>query len=117
MASSLEKVEVLNKKVSVCVHKRTLQGKGLSPHPGICDIDVSVEGVYNLLLNINSYKACGPDQIHGRVLKETADVTAPILRTLFQSLESFLMTGDLQTLLRSSSRGINSNLLIIGQSH
>ena len=30
--------------------------------------------VYNLLLNINTHKACGPDQIHGRVLEETADI-------------------------------------------
>jgi len=47
--------------------------------------NISVEGVYNLLLNINPHKTCGPDQIHGRVLKETADVVSPFLQTLFQS--------------------------------
>jgi len=51
----------------------------------MCAINISVEGIYNLLLNINLHKACGPDQMHRRVLKETGDVMAPFLQTLFQS--------------------------------
>ena len=46
------------------------------------DIHISWEGIYNLLLNINTHKACGPDQISGRVLKETADIS-PFLKVLF----------------------------------
>ena len=59
------------------------------------DINILLEGVYNLLLNINTDKACGPDQIHGRVLKETADIISPYLRTLFQgSLDSQVIPDD-----------------------
>ena len=59
------------------------------------DINVSLEGVYNLLLNINTHKTCGPDQIHGRVLKETANIISPFLRTLFQSsLDSQVIPDD-----------------------
>ena len=63
--------------------------------PCLSDINVSLEGVYNLLLNINTHKTCGPDQIHGRVLKETADIISPFLRTLFQSsFDSQVIPGD-----------------------
>jgi len=96
--SSLERAEVLNQQFQSVFTKEPdspLPDKGLSPHPTICDIDVSVEGVHNLLLNINPHKACGPDQIHGRVLKETADVIAPFLQTLFQSsLHSGVIPDD-----------------------
>ena len=111
--STLEKAEVLNQQFQSVFTKEPdspLPDKGLSPHPAICDINVSVEGVYNLLLNIHPHKACGPDQIHGRVLKETADVIAPFLRTFQSSLHSGVIPDDW-------SRGIDSNLLIIGQSH
>ena len=58
----------------------------------------SVEGVYNLLLNINPHKTCGPDQIHERVLNETADVVSPFLQTLFQSsLDSGVIPDDWQS--------------------
>ena len=35
------------------------------------------------------HKACGPDQICGRVLKETADIISPFLKVLFQSSLDF----------------------------
>ena len=59
--------------------------KGTSPHPTISDINISLEGIYNLVLNINNHKACGPDQTYGRVLKETADIISSFLKVLFQS--------------------------------
>jgi len=62
-----------------------LPDKGPSPHPTMPDINVSPEGVYNLLFNINTHKACGSDQIHRRILKETANIISHFLRTLFQS--------------------------------
>jgi len=59
------------------------------------DISVSLEGVYNLLTNINIHKACGLDQIHGRILKEAADIISPFLITLFQnSLDSSVIPED-----------------------
>ena len=53
------------------------------------------------MLNINphKFKACGPDQIHGRVLKETAEVISPFLRTLFQCfLNSRIIPEDWQSI-------------------
>ena len=59
------------------------------------DISISLEGIYNLLLNTNSHKACGPDQINGRVLKETAYIISPFLKVLFQSsLDSGVILVD-----------------------
>ena len=96
--SSLDKAEVLNQQFQSVFTKEPnspLPDKGPSPHPTISDMNISVEGIYNLLLNINPHKACGPDQIHGRVLKETADVISPFLRTLFQSsLDSGIIPDD-----------------------
>ena len=39
----------------------SLPSKGPSPHPTMSAIYISWEGIYNLLLNINTHKACGPD--------------------------------------------------------
>ena len=33
------------------------------------DVDLSHQKIRKLLLNINSNKACGPDEIHGKILK------------------------------------------------
>ena len=88
--TSLDKAKILNdqfQSVFTIELNSPLSDKGPSPHPHrtMPDINISLEGVYNLLFNINTHKACGPDQIHGRVLKETADIISPFLRTLFQS--------------------------------
>ena len=75
--TSLDKAKILNEQfqsVFTIEPNTPLPCKGPSPHPTMSDINISLEGIYNLLLNINSYKACGPDQIYGRVLKETADI-------------------------------------------
>ena len=39
------------------------------PYP-MTTIDITVSGIDKLLKEINPYKACGPDQIQPRVLKE-----------------------------------------------
>jgi len=57
--------------------KEPLPDKSPNPHPSLSDINISIEGINNLLLNINPHKACGPDRIHGRILGETADVSSP----------------------------------------
>ena len=49
------------------------------------DIEISERGVTTLLQNLNPYKACGPDGIRPRVLKELAREIAPPLTALFKS--------------------------------
>ena len=49
------------------------------------DINVQVSGVEKLFGNINPHKAKGPDEIHGRALKECKNEIAPILTTIFQN--------------------------------
>ena len=51
------------------------------------------EGVHKLLEDINPNKACGPDQVPCKVLKELATELAPV-STFFQQL---LHTGDMPT--------------------
>ena len=55
------------------------------------DIGIHVNGVENLLKNINPHKAKGPDEIHGRVLKECRTNIAPILAII---LEKSLTSGS-----------------------
>ena len=47
------------------------------------DIIITENGINKLLQNINIHKASGPDNIHGRILKECTTQIAPILTTLF----------------------------------
>ena len=64
--NSLDKAEILNNQFqSVFTIKPDflLPDKGPSLHPTLPDITVSLEGVYNLLLDIYIHKAYGPDQI------------------------------------------------------
>jgi hypothetical protein len=64
--------------------------KGQSQHPQMPDIIITENGINKLLQNINIHKASGPDNIHGRILKECTTQIAPILTTLFSlSLNSF----------------------------
>ena len=42
-----------------------------------------------MLLNLNANKAAGPDELHGKLLKNTAKESAPLLQAIFQcSIES-----------------------------
>ena len=46
-------------------------------------------GVEKMLLNLNANKAAGPDKLHGKLLKNTAKESAPLLQAIFQcSIES-----------------------------
>ena len=81
----MKQVWIRLKSVFTTEPNSSLPSKGSSPHPTMSDIHISLEGIYNLLLNINTHKACGPDQISERVLKETADIILPFLKVLFQS--------------------------------
>ena len=54
------------------------------PYPPMPDITVTKEGVEKLLKKINQSKACGPDMIPARILRDMAEEISPILATLFQ---------------------------------
>ena len=49
------------------------------------DIIIDRNGVRKQLTSLNPAKACGPDGIGPRVLRELADILAGTLTTLFQS--------------------------------
>ena len=52
-------------------------------------ISIHNPGILKLLSNLNPHKACGPDNINSRILKELREHTAPILTLLFiKSLET-----------------------------
>ena len=65
-----------------------------SPFPEIPHISVSVDGVANLLHNLNPHKATGPDRIPAYFLKEFSHEIASNLTLIFQS--SYIMVYYLQ---------------------
>ena len=68
------------------------RGEPCSPMP---DIIVTEDGVAKLLRRINPNKACGPDMIPARILKELADEISPSLTAIFQkSLNSGTVPDD-----------------------
>ena len=68
------------------------RGEPCSPMP---DIIVTEEGVAKLLRRINPNKACGPDMIPARILKEFADEISSSLTAIFQkSLDSGIVPDD-----------------------
>ena len=55
----------------------------------------STAGILKLLNELNIHKACGPDGISARILKETSDVVTPILQVIFQrSLDTGIVLND-----------------------
>ena len=81
---SKEKANVFNshfRSVFTNEPDKVLPDKGPSPHPLVEDVTITTM-VYlrTLLQNLNIHKVSGPDTISTRLLKETAKVTAPILK-------------------------------------
>jgi hypothetical protein len=63
-----------------------------------CFGGLSIEGVQKLLQKLNPQKACGPDQIPARILRDLADVIAPPLTLIFQkSLDEGNIPNDWRT--------------------
>ena len=74
---------------SLAVDTTCIPDMGASPYPPIPNIDITVNGVRNLLDQCDMNKSPGPDNIHGTFLKHTASEFAPLLTHLFQqSLDS-----------------------------
>lgn len=63
-----------------------------SPHPTMPSFTIDCNGVLKLLQRLSPYKACGPDQISARLLRETAQTIAPALTKLYQQS---LSTGQI----------------------
>ena len=97
VTDSLDKAELLNhqfKSVFTNEPISDLPDKGPSPYPNMPDINITLQGIENLLNGLNIHKASGPDAISARMLKMTSDIIAPILQIIFQTS---LTTGRVPT--------------------
>ncbi len=69
--------------------------KGVSPHNVMHSIRITVKGVEKCIKRLNVKKACGPDKMPIKVIKETEDIIAPILTSLYQqSLDTSEIPSD-----------------------
>ncbi|XP_053389728.1 uncharacterized protein LOC128552706 [Mercenaria mercenaria] len=86
-SNSKAKANILNDQfVSVFTreYKTNMPDKGPRLTPTMDKIKVDWKGVHKLLLNLNTHKACGPDEISSFILKTAANELAPALAKLFQ---------------------------------
>ena len=93
--NDLAKAKLLNNQfTSVFTRENTNMIPTLSgtPFPDMDHIEITVDGVTNLLSNLKSNKAGGPDKITARFLKEMASFLAPSLTLLFK--DSFTILPD-----------------------
>jgi hypothetical protein len=92
VTDTVDKADISNNQFQSVFTNKTdtyIPDKGHSPHSKIPQINISSAGVSKLLCNLNPHKACGPDNIHGRVLKELNEQVASILTSIFsKSLKS-----------------------------
>ena len=66
-----------------------------SPFPSMSEINITTNGIINLLKNLKPHKAAGPDAIRPKVLKELAPSIAPILQIIFaKSLKTHQVPED-----------------------
>ncbi len=81
----------------------------------IGEIHITVPGVEKLLNSLNTNKATGPDGLSGRLLKETAKSTAPLIRAIFQrsletgSLPEVWKTATVSPIYKKGSRSDPAN--------
>ena len=69
------------------------------PTPSIPPIQIYVDGIYQLLSNIQQHKASGPDNLPARFLKEVAYEISPALSLIFQA---FLGQGALPSIWKTA---------------
>lgn len=93
----VEKANILNTQFQSAFTSEAntnIPDKGTSNYPKMEPINISREGVYKLIKNINPNKATGPDNIPGKLLKQNIDICTDILCIIFnRSLE----TGQVPT--------------------
>ena len=78
--SPRKKADLLNKQFSSVFTEETtdvLPQMSNNQYPGISRLVITVKGVKKMLLNLNANKAAGPDELHGKLLKNTAKESAP----------------------------------------
>ena len=99
--NDLGKAEALNDQFSSVFTKTASDKVPLlqQKYPKMSNIHVTEEEVKKLLPCLNTSKACGPDEISPKILKELSHELAPIIQHLFQqSLDtSYPKSGLLQT--------------------
>ena len=97
-SDTVTKANILNEqfqKAFTPVSDLPIPDKGPSTYPTMPDIQITEKGIKKLLNNINPHKATGPDEIHGKILKECQHVMAPILSIIFKhSLSSGTLPND-----------------------
>ena len=101
VSDSQEKANAINTQF-LSVHTEEdvsiLPDLGASPYNSIAAEDITVEGVHRLLVDLQSHKAHGPDEIPARLLKETAHNMAPLLTLIFKaSLHQQHLPSDWKT--------------------
>ena len=87
-----EKADCLNRYFSsiFTIENDDVIANAAPSYPDMPDIEVAVQGVLKLLSTIDTKKACGPDELSPRVLKETCQEIAPVLTFIFNQS---LLTG------------------------
>jgi hypothetical protein len=84
-------------------------------HEPICSISITESLVLKKLKAINTTKSLGPDKLHPRVLRETADLTARLLTIIFQKsldkgeLPSVWKRAVVSPIFKSGKREIPAN--------
>jgi len=87
-SNNVDKAEILNKhfaSVFTQDDNSPAPDLGSSPYPDLQSFGTSVEEVYNLLTQVDPFKATGPDDIPPKLLKEMAFELSPSLTVLFNS--------------------------------
>ena len=93
----------------------TIPDKGDSPYPSMSNIIFSTDGIEKLLSKLKPRKACGPDLIPIRVLKETATQIAPILQVIFSqsyvtgTLPQDWLTANIVAIYKKGSKNLPIN--------
>ena len=97
-SDTIGKAKILNSQFQSVFTKETPltnDHKATQEYPDITDIQLTTPGVLKLLRGLDPTKACGPDQISPRVLKELTPSIAPVLTDLFnRSFRSGVMPDD-----------------------
>ena len=86
-ADPKDKADILNRQYESTWTKEDIEDIPTpdgTPFPSMEDITVTDQGVVALLLMLNPSKACGPDLLPARILKELAHDIAPNLTIIFK---------------------------------
>ena len=101
MEDSTTKAEALNNQFQSVFTQENMTSfpdMGTSNTSNIGDIQIDEKGITKLLQHLNINKACGPDNISCRILKEAAEEIAPYLKFIFdRSLELQEVPHDWRT--------------------